>query len=139
MYLRQHYKSPSVPTPTYVVVPARQRLTIDVRNATALSLVPETIRRAAAESTYDGSMDVVINCQRCVPPPSVIELRILAETLADSGEVAGPVAVLVPGVPVAALRYNLDHTLSPWVACQLQVFGDAESMESWLAQSETVV
>jgi hypothetical protein len=139
MHLRlRHNSSPTVSAPTFLVEPGRERITVSVSNASVLPLVPPTIRLAAVEANYEPSMNLVIDCRRCLPPPSVADVRILAETLSDSTAVQGPVAVLVTG-GVAAIRYRLDRTLTSWTACQVQVFDNEASLESWLSQSPSLL
>lgn len=135
MHLRlRHNTSPTVSAPTFLAEPARERLTVSVSNPSVLPLVPPTVRLAAIEADYEPSMNLIIDCRRCLPAPSVADIRMLAETLSDSVAVQGPVAVLVPG-GVAAMRYTLDRTLTSWTACQLQVFDNELSLESWLSHS----
>ena len=139
MYMRQIRKTPTVTAPTYSVVPSQNRLSIVVRDIWVLPLVSDTIRRAALDSSYGPSMHVIVDCRRCRPSPGMHDIRELAVTLANSCDVAGPVAVLVTDRRIAEMRYALDMTLSPWAACQLQVFDCEESMNSWLAGSATAL
>jgi hypothetical protein len=137
MLLRQRYASPTVTAPTYLMDVTRGRLTIDVRNPLVLFLVPQTIQRARCESSYAWSMEVVIDCRRCSSLPSLDDIRNLSETLSGPSGAEGPIAILAPGVPVAAVRYRLDQLLSPWAACQVRVFDNEASLETWLGQSPT--
>jgi hypothetical protein len=137
MLLRQHCASPTVTAPTYLMDVTRGRLTIDVRSPLVLFLVPQTIQRALCESSYESSMEVVIDCRRCSSLPSLDDIRSLSETLSRPCCNDGPIAILAPGVPVAAVRYTLDQLLSPWAACQVRVFDDEVSLETWFSQSAT--
>lgn len=138
MLLRQRCASPTVTAPTYLMDVTRGRLTVDVRNPLVLFMVPQTIQRARCESSFESSMEVVIDCSRCSSLLSLDDIRNLSEALARPCGTEGPIAILAPGVPVAAVRYTLDQLLSPWAACQVRVFDNEASLETWFGQSPTL-
>ena len=135
MIVRQARNTRTVAAPSYHLDLAADRLTILVPNATLLDLVPATIRRAIVGSWSERTLTIVIDCRRSPSPPELSEIRILAEALADTWEVNGPIALVAQGIDVAVLTFELGKVLSARAENMIRVFSDVAPMERFMLQS----
>ena len=135
MFVRQHLYQRTVVAPSYHLDLATDRLTIHVPNATLLDLVPATIRRATTGTAIGRTPTIVIDCRRSPLPPSLPEIRLLAETMADSWDVEGPIALIAHGIDVPVLTIALGRLLSARAENMIRVFDDVAQMERFMQQS----
>jgi hypothetical protein len=131
MIVRQRPNHRTVVAPSYQRDLATDRLTIHVPDATLLDLVPETIRRATTISASDRTLAIVIDCRRSPSPPALPDICRLAESLADSWDVNGPIALVGHGIDDHA-TFALRMFVSARAENTLRVFADVARMEVFL-------
>jgi hypothetical protein len=131
MIVRQLRNQRRVVAPSYHLDLTTDRLTIHVPDTTLLDLVPDTIRRATTRTERDQALTVIIDCRRSPAPPALPDICRLAESLADSWDINGPVALVAPGVDDVA-TFALGVFVSARAETTLRVFSDASRMETFL-------
>jgi hypothetical protein len=92
MIVRQVRSQRTIGAPSYHLDLAIDRLTIHVPDVVLLDLVPAAIRRAMTATWSDRTLTIVIDCRRSPSPPALPDICRLAESLADSWDVNGPIA-----------------------------------------------
>ena len=132
MIVRQPWNPRTVLAPSYRVDLATNRLTIDVRNGALLEHVPATIRRATVAGAYAPTMPIVVECRQSPSPPALPAICGLAEALADSWDVNGPIALVANGIDVRVVTFALGMVVSARAEHVLHVFADSAHMESFL-------
>ena len=137
MFVRQPRNQRTAVAPSYHLDLATDRLTIHVPNAALLDLVPDTIRRATTGAASDRSPTIVVDCRRSPAPPALPEIRLLAETLADSWDVEGPIALVAHGIDLPVLTLALGKGLTARAENIIRVFDDVACMERFMQQSAT--
>ena len=135
MIVRQLRNRRAACLPSYHLDLVSDRLTIRVPDATRLDLVPATIQRAMIGSGRDRSLTIVIDCRCSQSPPGLPGIRLLAETLADSWDVEGPIALLAQGIDVPTLTLALGSVLSARSENMIRVFSDVAPLERFMQRS----
>ena len=132
MIVRQPSSQRTVLAPSYHLDLATDRLTIRVPHAALLDLVPATIRRATTEIESDRTLTIVIDCRGSPSLPGLSGIHLLAEALADSWDVSGPIALIADGIDVPVLTFSLGKLVSARAGNMIRVFADATHMETFL-------
>lgn len=92
------------------------------------------VARALDDLDYEPGMEVCIDCRGCDAPESPT-IRALAEAIAQSRDVMGPVAILTDNDAAFGMGRMLEILAGMRGNTGVRVFRQEPQLESWLRQS----
>jgi hypothetical protein len=118
--------------PPVSIDPARYRLTIELDEGSRFAMLPAILHRALEMEAYRPGMEILVDARSCRQAPSVATIRLLAEALAESQDVRGPVAILTSDTCTFGMGRMLEILMGMKGDLGVRVFNHHPDLESWL-------